>query len=122
MARYSGRWAWAWMISAIATGALHIQRAYTTAMIDTIRVGDLTVLRAVPARAAHDAVLFVHGYFADASVFAGWLDFFAARGRPAYAVNLRGRARSRPGTDLGRVPIEAFAADTEAVTRHLGRP
>lgn len=91
-------------------------------MIDTIRVGDLTVLRAVPARAAHDAVLFVHGYFADASVFAGWLDFFAARGTPAYAVNLRGRARSRPGTDLGRVSIEEYAADTEAVARHLGMP
>jgi pimeloyl-ACP methyl ester carboxylesterase len=91
-------------------------------MIDTIRVGDLTVLRALPARAARDAVLFVHGYFADASVFAGWLDFFAAHGAPAYAINLRGRAGSRPGTDLGRVSIEEFAADTDAVARHLVMP
>jgi non-heme chloroperoxidase len=91
-------------------------------MIDTIRVGDLTALRAVPARAAHDPVLFVHGYFADASIFAGWLDFFAARGRPAYALNLRGRAGSRSGTNLGTVSIDEFAADAEAVAKHLGTP
>ncbi len=110
------------MNSAAAIGALHIQRAQTTAMIDTIRVGDLTVLRGMPARAARGPVLFVHGYFADASIFAGWLDFFAARGTPAYAVNLRGRAGSRPDTDLGGVSIEKFASDAERVARHLGAP
>jgi pimeloyl-ACP methyl ester carboxylesterase len=99
-----------------------MQRAQTTAMIDTIRVGDLTALRAVPARAAHEPVLFVHGYFADASIFAGWLDVFASHGTPAYALNLRGRAGSRLGTDLGRVSIDEFAIDAEVVARHLGAP
>lgn len=99
-----------------------MQRAQTTAMIDTIRVGDLTVLRGMPARVARGPVLFVHGYFADASIFAAWLDFFAARGTPAYALNLRGRAGSRPGTDLGGVSIDEFASDAESVARSLGAP
>lgn len=89
-------------------------------MIETIRVGDITVLRAVPAGAARPPVLFVHGYFADATIWTQWLEFFAARGVPAHAVNLRGRAGSRPGTDLGRVSIADFADDASAVMKHLG--
>lgn len=93
-----------------------------TNSIETIRIGDLTTLRVTPERATHDPVLFVHGYFADATVFSEWLPHFAARGTPAFAVNLRGRGGSRPGTNLGRASIEDFVEDASSVARHLGCP
>lgn len=89
-------------------------------MIETIRVGDITVLRANPAHTTRPPVLFVHGYFVDATLWTKWLDFFAARGVPAFAVNLRGRAGSRPGTDLGRASVEDFVEDASAVAREIG--
>jgi pimeloyl-ACP methyl ester carboxylesterase len=91
-------------------------------MIETIRIDDLTVDCDRPARTTRPSVLFVHGYFASAAVFTQWLPFFAARGMPAYAVNLRGRAGSRAGIDLGRVSIDEFVEDASAVARHLGSP
>lgn len=91
-------------------------------MIDSIRIEDLTVLRAWPGRPTRPAVLFVHGFFADASLFAGWLDFFAERGAPSYALNLRGRADSRPGIDLGHTTIAEFTEDAAIVARQLGAP
>lgn len=91
-------------------------------MIETLRIDDLTVLCARPAVARHHAVLLVHGYFATAAVFRDWLPFFAERGMPAYALNLRGRAGSRPGTDLGKATISDFVDDVAAVARHLDRP
>ncbi len=90
--------------------------------IATIRIDDLSVLHAAPASPAHPPVLFVHGYFADASIFTRWLSLFAARGFPAYAVHLRGRYGSRPSIDLGRASIEDFTNDASAVARSLGRP
>lgn len=92
-------------------------------MIETIRIDGLTVLAARPARADRAPVLFVHGYFAQAGVWHEWLDFFAGRGVPAYAVNLRGRAGSGDaGTALGGTSIGDFAEDVERVARHLGAP
>ncbi|MEO6878148.1 MAG: hypothetical protein ABI205_06670, partial [Gemmatimonadaceae bacterium] len=85
-----------------------------------VRIGPLNVLHAAPARATRPPVLFIHGYFADASVFAEWLPFFAARGFPAYAVHLRGRAGSMPNVDLGRVSIADFVSDALAVAAHIG--
>jgi pimeloyl-ACP methyl ester carboxylesterase len=91
-------------------------------MIETIRVGDITVLHSTPGNPTARAALFVHGYFVDASIWTRWLERFAARGVPAFAVNLRGRAGSRPGTDLGRASIDDFANDASAVARHIGAP
>jgi non-heme chloroperoxidase len=87
-----------------------------------IQVGSLTVLHHAPSRATRNPVLFVHGYFADAAVFTHWLPFFAERGFPAYAVNLRGRAGSMPEIDLGRASIADFVDDAAAVAAHLGAP
>src|SRR5215211_4004913 len=91
-------------------------------MTETIQIDGLTVLHAHPARATREPVLFVHGYLATAKVFTDWLPFFAARGFPAYAVNLRGREGSRRGTDLGHASILDFANDASAVARTLGTP
>lgn len=91
-------------------------------MLESLRVGDLTLRSARPAHATREPVLFVHGYFADATIFDAWLDFFAGRGFPAYAVHLRGRAGSRPGTELGGVSIDDFVQDASDIARWLGQP
>lgn len=91
-------------------------------MIETLRIDDLTVLCARPAVARHRPVLLVHGYFATAAVFRDWLPFFAERGIPAYALNLRGRQGSRPGIELGKASIADFVDDVAAVALDLDRP
>ena len=90
--------------------------------IESVRIGELTVLRKLPAHGRDVPILFVHGYFADATVFTDWLEFFAARGWPAYAVNLRGRGGARPDVDLGRASMSDFVDDAAAVARALGAP
>ena len=91
-------------------------------MIETIHVNDLVVACDRPAGATRPPVLFVHGYFATATVWTLWLSFFAQRGVRAYAVNLRGRAGSRPGTAVGQISMTDFIEDASAVARHLGTP
>lgn len=90
--------------------------------METIAIDGLTVLRALPAGAARGNVLFVHGYFADASVWDGWLPRFAQHGFAAYAVNLRGRGGSKPGTPLGPVSMHDFIDDARIVARSLAMP
>ena len=91
-------------------------------MTETIRVGEITVLRAAPAAVTQPPILLIHGYFADASLFERWLPFLAGRGFPVYAVNLRGRAGSRMDVDLGRASIGDFVDDAETVARSIGAP
>jgi pimeloyl-ACP methyl ester carboxylesterase len=79
--------------------------------MQTITIGDLTVLRAMPASRSRPPVLFVHGYFVDGTVWSQWLEFFAARGVTAYAINLRGRSGSKPGAALGRTSVDDFVED-----------
>ena len=88
--------------------------------MQTLTIDSLTVLAKEPVRSSHPPVLFIHGYFAGAFVFDGWLRRFAAKGFPAFAVNLRGREGSRPGTDLGAASIVDFADDAERVARAVG--
>jgi pimeloyl-ACP methyl ester carboxylesterase len=66
------------------------------------------------------ALLFVHGMWGGAWVWERWLPFFAARGWDGYALNLRGRAGSRPVADIGRVPLADYIEDAAAAARRLG--
>lgn len=91
-------------------------------MLETSRIGTLTALRVAGQSDAGRPVLFVHGYFADATVFSDWLPYFAARGFVPVALNLRGRAGSRPGTEIGRVSIDEYVEDAALAARALGRP
>src|SRR5215475_3151086 len=91
-------------------------------MPESTRIADLSVLFSRPPHAHRRAVLFIHGYGVTADVFAEWVPFFAARGMPAYAVNLRGRDESHPDIDLGRASIADFVSDAAAVARHLDKP
>ena len=87
-----------------------------------MKVGSLSVDHASPKQKSRPPVLFVHGYFATSSVWNDWLPFFATRGFPAYAVNLRGRAGSMPDIDLGRASIQDFVDDAAQVAAHLDHP
>src|SRR5262249_33434118 len=89
-------------------------------MLDTIRVKNLSVLRAAPDEATHSPVLFVHGYFVDARIWTEWLERFAAHGISAYAVHLRGRADSGPQSGLGRTSIQDFVEDASVILRETG--
>jgi pimeloyl-ACP methyl ester carboxylesterase len=91
-------------------------------MIETMRVGALTVLHAAAVRPIHEPVLFIHGYLADATVWTDWLLHAAARGAPAYAVHLRGRAGSGGTIDLGAASIDDFAEDAALAATRLGCP
>jgi pimeloyl-ACP methyl ester carboxylesterase len=88
-------------------------------MIQSIRLNELTVLHAAPSGPARRPVLFIHGYFADASIWTKWLERFAAHGLDAYAVSLRGRAGSRSDAKLGAVSMRDFADDAASVARAI---
>ena len=91
------------------------------ATIESIDVGNLVVLRALPGQATRRPVVFVHGIFGQAALWSDWLVRFAERGFPAYAVNLRGRGGSAPNIALGRATIGDFADDVRAVITELSR-
>jgi pimeloyl-ACP methyl ester carboxylesterase len=90
--------------------------------IEELLVDGITVRAVHPPSASRRPVLFVHGYFATATIFDEWLPFFAARGFPAYALNLRGRRGSRLDAALGKASIEDFVDDVATVARTLGTP
>lgn len=91
-------------------------------MAEDIGVGTLKLLAERPADPRRSPILFVHGFLATGWVFHNYLDFFAARGHPSYALHLRGREGSAPGTAIGRASVEDFVADATAAARALGQP
>src|SRR5262245_56099107 len=88
-------------------------------MTELLSVDGLTVRFERPAAATQPPMLFIHGYFVDGVVWDMMMSYFAARGHPCYAVNLRGRSGSRPNTVLGRATIRDFADDAATVARSL---
>ena len=88
-------------------------------MPQTIQIDDLLLDVELPARPSRPPMLMVHGIMGGAWYFAKWLEFFAARGHPAYALNLRGHHGSRPVEDFGRVSIMNYVADVSDASRSL---
>ena len=80
-------------------------------MPQTIEIDDLLLDVELPTRPSRPPMLMVHGIMGGAWYFAKWLEFFAARGHPAYALNLRGHHGSRPVDDFGRVSLLDYVAD-----------
>jgi non-heme chloroperoxidase len=91
-------------------------------MVERIAMGELTVLRCRPATELRPPLLFIHGFVVTGDLFADMMERFARRGHSCYAVNLRGRAASRPGTDVGNASMQDFADDAAEVARALDRP
>jgi pimeloyl-ACP methyl ester carboxylesterase len=82
-------------------------------------MGDLLLDAALPAHPTRPPMLMVHGIMGGAWYFAKWLDFFAARGAPAYALNLRGHHGSRSVTAFGRVSLMDYVADVRDAVHGL---
>lgn len=89
-------------------------------MPEVITVGALTLLAERPVAPSRSPLLFVHGLAAAANVFEHYLPFFAALGHPCYALNLRGRAGSRPGTSIGSVAFAEYVDDALEAARAVG--
>ena len=85
-------------------------------------IGDLSVMAELPPAPTGPPILLIPGILGGAWYFERYQEFFAGRGYPTYAVNLRGRPGSRPVRDLGAVTMEDFVRDALDVTRALGRP
>src|SRR5687768_15941931 len=85
-------------------------------------IDDLSVTAEIPPTPTGPPILLIPGILGGAWYFERYQQFFAARGYPTYAVNLRGRPGSRPVRDLGAITIEEFVRDALDVTRALGRP
>ena len=85
---------------------------------------DLEILKALPsARSAKPPVLFLHGAFSGAWVWAEHvLDFVAERGHAAYALSFRGHGRSEGRGDLARHGLADYADDVRTAIRSIGRP
>lgn len=93
----------------------------------TTTIEGLTLIVEEPAEAAarhpsREPLLFVHGYLATAWLWERFARFFARRGHPCYALNLRGRCGSRPTAALGAVSMAEFIEDAADAARALGRP
>lgn len=85
------------------------------------RIGDLTALHASPQGSPRPyPLVLVHGLWAGAWIFEGWLGPAAARGWDVWAPNLRGRAGSRPVDDLGSVGLADLASDLVDVLSETG--
>jgi pimeloyl-ACP methyl ester carboxylesterase len=87
-----------------------------------VRIADLTALHAnaVDGAETRGPIVFLHGLWAAAWLFEGWLAPAAARGWDAWAPNLRGRVDSRPVADLGQVGLADLADDLREVLEAIG--
>ena len=96
-------------------------------MAHSIDIDGLLLDVALPSRPSQPPMLMVHGIMGGAWYFAKWLEFFAARGYPAYALNLRGHHGSRAVDDFGKVSVMDYVADVRDASygireRHPGPP
>ena len=96
-------------------------------MAHRIEIDGLLLDVALPSRPSQPPVLLVHGIMGGAWYFAKWLEFFATRGYPAYALNLRGHHGSRPVDNFGQVSVMDYVTDVRDAAygireRHPGPP
>lgn len=88
--------------------------------MELVSFSDLIVAVEQPPRGSSlPPVLLVHGLNAGAWVFERYQKFLLKQGYASYAVNLRGRAGSRPVSDLGKVPFEALVEDALEAARTI---
>ena len=85
-------------------------------------IDDLSVVSVVPPAPTERPILLIHGILGGAWYFERYQRFFAARGYPTHAINLRGRAGSRAVPDVGAITMDEFIRDALDVARTLDRP
>ena len=77
---------------------------------------------AVPHEVWRTPVLLVHGLAGGAWYWSRWQALFAARGWPAWALDLRGRAGSRAAAAPGRVRLRDYVEDVRDAAALLEAP
>ncbi|MGH7663710.1 MAG: alpha/beta hydrolase [Gemmatimonadaceae bacterium] len=75
-----------------------------------------------PAMDSRPPILLLHGLLGGAWYFDWYQKWFAARGYPSVALNLRGHCGSRPVPDIGRVSIHDYISDAREAAAALARP
>jgi len=86
-------------------------------------IAGLNVLTAQPTNpATKPPLLFVHGLWGGAWNWENYLGFFAERGYPAYALDLRGHSGSKPMPDISKISIQDYITDVRVVAEELGNP
>jgi non-heme chloroperoxidase len=89
--------------------------------MERVRAGDLLLDHLPPHGVPKPLpIVFVHGLWAGAWLWEGWLRIAAADGWDAWAVELRGRNSSRPVPDLGRVRTHDFVTDVHDALARIG--
>lgn len=93
-------------------------------MTETVtKISGLRVAKAEPQGAPEGPpLLFVHGMWDGSWIWQNYLDFFVSRGHACYALDLRGRAGSKPVHDIGKVRFREYVEDARAVAQGLGVP
>jgi pimeloyl-ACP methyl ester carboxylesterase len=94
---------------------------FTQATREQRRVGGLAMTAVLPAREEGRPLLFVHGLFAASWMFDHWMQYFAERGRAAFAVDLRGHGASDGVVNAGAVRLSEYVEDASQATGALGR-
>src|SRR5688500_17426999 len=89
---------------------------------EVVRVGGLSAYAEIPREVSGPPVLLIHGILATGWYFEKYQRVLADRGYPSWAINLRGRADSRPVASLGAITMQDFVADGIEAARALGRP
>lgn len=97
--------------------------ADSTAAFRTVTLGSgLTARACDPTEPRHEPLLLLHGIAGGSWYWERWQRWLANAGWPSLALDLRGRAGSRPVADLGRVTLEDYVADAREAAAHLGTP
>ena len=90
---------------------------------DELRTASGLLARAaLPQSPRREPLLLIHGIAGGAWYWEHYLRYFAERGWPTYAVELRGRAGSRPAAEPGRVSLAEYVDDAREMAAALGRP
>lgn len=77
---------------------------------------------AEPAEPRHAPLVLLYGISSGTWQWERHLPFFAERGHPTYALELRGHPGSRAVQAFGRVTLQDYVDDALELARHLGRP
>lgn len=88
-----------------------------------IPIAGLNVLTAQPTTpTTKPPILFVHGLWAGAWNWEGYLEYFVERGYPTYALDLQRNASSISGHYVSKISIRDYIANVRAVVEALGNP
>jgi pimeloyl-ACP methyl ester carboxylesterase len=91
-------------------------------MPQRVSIAGLSALVVGPMVETQPRLLFVHGFFGRAIAFVPMMEQLEREGHRCVAIDLRGHGDSPLDKPLGKVSMQDYADDVEAVSRELGNP